>query len=544
MQVASSFSFPPRCSLRFLSGLLTFTPAIAAQSSIYTIVGSGPSDRFGEALAVVGDVDGDGADDIAVNSWSGLDSVRVHSGATQALLYTVSNGMQDQFGRSIAAVGDIDGDGRADFLVGANASSTAHSGASGAVLHTLPAAGWHDVGGGGDATGDGVNDLLVGSDNELRLYDGATGLLVRSHPSPDGAGANFGRSPTFLGDVNGDSLDDYAAGAPGSLFAFLASRVFAFDGATGSTLWHSSAGSTDQLGWSLQAFVDVDQDGAPDLLAGAKQDPGIGCGGCNGKGFLRMLDGATGATLWQTDGVGFFAGLGFDLALVADLDGDGIADCAASQPGSESGCETSSSPVLLLSSATGATLGSIPGGESSFGYSLAGGDANGDGWGDLLVGVPCEPPSATPVGFLEAFTIEEPVATYCTAKINSQGCTPAMSWTGLASLAASTFRANAAQIINQKNGILFWGRQPAAIPFLGGTLCVGGTITRTGVQTSGGNPPPDDCSGTYSFQFTSAYMLSEAIQPGELIHCQYWYRDPAATPGSGLSDGLEFLVLP
>jgi hypothetical protein len=51
-------------------------------------------------------------------------------------------------------------------------------------------------------------------------------------------------------------------------------------------------------------------------------------------------------------------------------------------------------------------------------------------------------------------------------------------------------------------GMLFYGVEVASsTPFLGGTLCVAGHKVRTSVQNSTGNPPPSDCSGTFSLDF-------------------------------------------
>ena len=111
-------------------------------------------------------------------------------------------------------------------------------------------------------------------------------------------------------------------------------------------------------------------------------------------------------------------------------------------------------------------------------------------------------------------------------------------------MTSGTFRVRAHDVINNKNGLLFWGVKPAAIPFEGGSLCVNPPVVRTTLQTSGGNPPPDDCSGTYNFQFTSSYMLSQGIQAGRQYYCQYWSRDPAGFAGTGLTNGLAFYVLP
>src|SRR5262249_37671739 len=95
---------------------------------------------------------------------------------------------------------------------------------------------------------------------------------------------------------------------------------------------------------------------------------------------------------------------------------------------------------------------------------------------------------------------------YCTAKINSQGCTPELDFSGTPSLSGpDDFTITARQVINNKSGLFFHGAQPAAFPFDGGTLCVQPPLVRTTLQTSGGNPPPNDCSGSFTLTFTHAY---------------------------------------
>ncbi len=134
----------------------------------------------------------------------------------------------------------------------------------------------------------------------------------------------------------------------------------------------------------------------------------------------------------------------------------------------------------------------------------------------------------------------EPVP-YCTAKPNSLSCLPAIQWQGHPTLAGiDDFFVTAEYIVSDKNGLLFHGRASTAVPFLGGTLCVAPPITRTAVQSSGGNPPPSDCSGTFAF-FWSHLELAQ-LGAGNTIYAQYWYRDPLASYGSGLTAGLGFTI--
>lgn len=138
--------------------------------------------------------------------------------------------------------------------------------------------------------------------------------------------------------------------------------------------------------------------------------------------------------------------------------------------------------------------------------------------------------------------------TYCAAKINSQGCTPAVNWTGGPSAShATAFRITAAQVLNNTVGILIYGTAGAQEqPFQGGLLCVKPPVTRTPGQASGGNPPPSDCSGTFTFEFNDhiASGVDPALTSGKVVWTQYWYRDVPASFGSGLSDGLRFQICP
>ena len=136
---------------------------------------------------------------------------------------------------------------------------------------------------------------------------------------------------------------------------------------------------------------------------------------------------------------------------------------------------------------------------------------------------------------------------YCTAKVNSQACVPAVSHTGNASLSGpDDFHITASQILNNKTGMFLWSLQPNALPFYGGTLCIRQPIQRTNHQQSGGNPSLDDCSGSFDFHFSQAYMAQAQLSANQRIYAQYWYRDPGYPIGYnvGLTAGLMFSICP
>ena len=142
---------------------------------------------------------------------------------------------------------------------------------------------------------------------------------------------------------------------------------------------------------------------------------------------------------------------------------------------------------------------------------------------------------------------ELPATSYCIAKTASQGCKATVSLSGTPSTTGSApFLVNATQVVNNKNGLLFYGFAPWNVPFQGGTLCVAGLVRRTSLQFSGGNSGAPDCSGSFSYDFNA--LIQSGIDPllasGEEVFAQYWYRDPASASSTGLSDGAQFTIQP
>jgi hypothetical protein len=142
------------------------------------------------------------------------------------------------------------------------------------------------------------------------------------------------------------------------------------------------------------------------------------------------------------------------------------------------------------------------------------------------------------------------LASYCTAKTNSQGCTPAVGWSGDPSIGASSstpFEITASNVLNQKSGLLFYGvfgRASAA--FQGGVNCVHSPVRRTPLRSSDGNVGPDDCSGVYSIDFTPWIdgTNDALLDIGVTVNAQWWSRDPASPSTTGLTDAIEFEIRP
>jgi hypothetical protein len=139
------------------------------------------------------------------------------------------------------------------------------------------------------------------------------------------------------------------------------------------------------------------------------------------------------------------------------------------------------------------------------------------------------------------------VTTYCTSKVTSAGCTPAIAATGTPSASAGGgFVVSTTNVLDNRFGLYFYSKSGANnAPFQGGTLCALPPLTRTPVQDSGGTAP---CGGMYSIDF-NAYVASgkdPALVAGAQVWIQTWGRDPGfpAPNNTSLSDALSCTICP
>ncbi len=156
---------------------------------------------------------------------------------------------------------------------------------------------------------------------------------------------------------------------------------------------------------------------------------------------------------------------------------------------------------------------------------------------------------------MDAFLRTPPAgaASYCTAKLNSLGCLPAIVSSGNSSVSATSgFVVSAANVLSHKPGLLLYGVDgPSALAFQGGLLCIAAPLRRTPAVNSGGTPATLDCSGLLSIDmnaFTAGALGGspgpELSVPGSFVNCQWWSRDNgfAAPLNTSLSDGLGYIV--
>ena len=566
---------PPRAAYALALLLATVS---AAQEQVYLLGAEARNNSdFGRAVADAGDVDLDGVPDVAVGSpfddGNGFAAGRVfvYSGRTGDLLWDFGSEYSgDLFGWSVDGVGDLTGDGRGEILVGAPGwDNDGQWSAYGGGVYVLSGTGTHwiasfhynqlnaqlgyEVRGLGDITGDGIGDFALGVP-----YDDRNGLTDNGYVSFwSGAGTSFlfSRTGTENGGLYGYSIDVVRAtgsqatsrimvGSPGANVGGPDRGMALLLDGFGNTM-SLFAGSTNNewLGASVAGLGDVDGDGWEDYAFGSPYADVLGIG--NDAGLVKVYSGGLTAFLYSFTGATAGANMGASLAGAGDFDGDGYDDVLAGAPNDDSGT-VDGGEARLVSGWTGLAMHSWTGGVNDhMGRDVSpAGDLNGDGYGDVVIGA-----NDAPFGAGEAYVrlgaVEAP-APYCTGKVNSQGCTAYVGTEGVPSLSiADGFRVTASDVINKKNGLLFWGYGPDSKPWWGGTLCVAVPLKRTPVQNSGGSTSGADCTGTMSFTFSHAYMASKGIQAGDEIHAQFWYRDPAdPSSGVGLSNAVAFDVVP
>ncbi len=365
--------------------------------------------RYGWAIADMADVDGDGARELIVGAPRTIGAegqagrLEVLSGRTGELLWAVDGQGSDQLGYAMADAGDVDGDGITDVIAGAPGHDDGRGrvevrrGSDGMLLLSLegpePGAFFGAaVASGGRLDAEPGADLVVGAERALAEEGGADAGAVFAYSGLDGeplwtargeAGERRGSGTSFVGDVDGDGLDDPFVGARDA-GNDQAGAAWILDGATGALRLDLRPGTGGgDFGWFFVAGIgDVDGDEVPDLYVGDFAASAQGAG----SGRAHLFAGATGAPLLSLPGAGPGEGLGPGRG-AGDVDGDGVPDLVVGAYNSSAGA-SQAGRVFVVSSATGTLIRSITSLESGeqLGFDAVGlGDTNEDGAPELAL---------------------------------------------------------------------------------------------------------------------------------------------------------------
>ena len=416
------------------------SPATLSDIADWTKRSSQEGAYFGWSIGTAGDVNGDGYADIIVGAplWddgqTNEGGVWVYRGSESGLIsapywYKQSDKADAQFGYSVGAAGDVNGDGYGDVIVGAPLWTSGQTNEGMAFVYhgsstgMVSAPAWdkqsdqadaqygYSVGTAGDVNGDGYADIIVGTpfwdhgqtnEGGVWVYHGSASGVISApawYKQSDQANAQLGYSVGTAGDVNGDGYSDVIVGAPyweddvnneGRAWVYLGSAR----GLQTTESWHAESNQLGAgLGWAVGTAGDVNGDGYSDVIVGA---PHWGDGSLTSEGKVWVFHGSSSglnvSSDWSRESGQNDAYYGYAVGTAGDVNGDGYADIILGAPHMTGGVSDEGTTRVYCGSATGLRSSydwKGEGGQTLSWYGMAvgtAGDVNGDGYAEVIVG--------------------------------------------------------------------------------------------------------------------------------------------------------------
>ncbi len=388
-----------RFDMLFPARLTYDSPFAEGTRIIHEWRGDSAGAEFGWIARPVGDVDHDGVTDVVISApahaplGGQAGAIFVYSGKTGRLLWKRAGAANALLGTGLEGAGDVNGDGVPDVIAGAPGTGDAYvfSGTDGSVLLELHGEATEyyfgaSVAGVGDMNGDGRADVIVGAPYSAAKGRATGRAIIFSGKDGSRLLAVDGEGPGELygSAVAGGGAHRFAVGAPGGGTSHTG-RVYSYDTLSRTPAFTAdAAGGGVQLGAMFVSVVgDVDRDGVPDIYATDFADGSHAIGA----GRVYVYSGKTGATLLDLPGDVANEGFGIGGARTGDINGDGIPDLVIGS-WQYSANAWSGGRVRVLSGKDGRVLqsitGKIPG--ETLGFDAIGvGDIDGDGLADYLV---------------------------------------------------------------------------------------------------------------------------------------------------------------
>jgi len=506
------------------------------------------AERFGSSVSVSGATAVIGAPLEIQLSVSGVAYVFVESGglwAQHAMLAPGDADVGDFFGTSVAVDGDT-------VVVGAPLGGPGATDSGAVYVFVREGSTWTSQakliandGAKFDRFGESVamsgDRVIVGAylDDDDGSSSGAAYVFVRSGgawsqeakltASDAAAGDWFGRSVSMSGSTAlvGSPYED-AWGTTGSAYVFVRNgatwseqaKLTANDGKVGDRFGHcvSVLGSTALVG---APFDDIET-GSPKTDGGSAYFYER-----NGVSWTQV-DHFIASDIAAGDELGSSVSLGEERAVLSAHRSDDLPwfSTGAAYVVERNGTNWSQASKLVASDAEA---------QDWFGFSVC---VSGD---TAFLGAPFEDETGPACGAAYVFWLGEcsPPSNYCVGSPNSAGPGALIGHSGSQSVSRNDFTLRASQCPTGQWGLFFYGPRAGQVPLGNGFLCVSGPLYRLPVVTTDALG-----SASYGLDMDSAPNPG-GLQPGDVWHFQFWYRDPAAGGGnSNLSDGLEVTFCP